>query len=571
LDVARQADALRDFRCMALLQAMRVLRRTPAEAARAEQLGVFDLYLLIEARAAEAQLAQLFPGMISELARFRLDALARRPALAAFGAERRPLERLARAIMRAPSCRRRIAAPASPAQSLERAQLLANRLRARAGVRGVHLALYKDDWCGDLRVTDVAESSAPAPTSSGNEDVQPRSAHLARRPEIREAKEDEDDEGQGAWMIQTAQPHEHAEDPMGMQRPTDRDQETAAEEFADALSELPEARLVSSPTPSPEILLSEDLPAALAKKAPAEAPQAEHVLSYPEWDWRAQAYRTPGVIVHVLAPQLGPMQWVEQTMRTHRAMCDSIRRRFEMLRAQRIRLRRQLDGEDLDLDAYVEARADYRAGRSLSHALYQCTRTTQRDTAITLLIDISGSTDGWIAAHRRVIDVEREALLLVCIALEGLAEPYSVLAFSGEGPGGVTVRQIKDFAEPYASPIAQRIAALEPERYTRAGAAIRHASSLLMRQKARHRLLLLLSDGKPNDMDEYEGRYGVEDMRQAVIEARLQGISPFCLTIDRQAAGYLPQVFGPAQYALLPKPELLPSVLLEWIKRLIAG
>jgi nitric oxide reductase NorD protein len=92
-----------------------------------------------------------------------------------------------------------------------------------------------------------------------------------------------------------------------------------------------------------------------------------------------------------------------------------------------------------------------------------------------------------------------------------------------------------------------------------------------MREAATHRLLLLLSDGKPNDVDQYEGRYGVEDMRQAVTEAKLQGIYPFCLTIDRQAANYLPAVFGSRQYALLHRPELLPNVLLDWIRRLVSA
>src|SRR5690606_25464695 len=150
------------------------------------------------------------------------------------------------------------------------------------------------------------------------------------------------------------------------------------------------------------------------------------------------------------------------------------------------------------------------------------------------LIDISGSTDSWVSANRRIIDVEREALLLVCVALQGLGEPYSVLAFSGEGPQAVTLREIKSFEENYSNETALRIGALEPQHYTRAGTAIRHATAGLMRQPAAHRLLVLLSDGKPNDRDNYEGRYGVEDMRQAVTEARLQGIFPFCLTIDRQ-------------------------------------
>jgi nitric oxide reductase NorD protein len=186
-----------------------------------------------------------------------------------------------------------------------------------------------------------------------------------------------------------------------------------------------------------------------------------------------------------------------------------------------------------------------------------------------LLIDVSGSTDGWISADRRIIDIEREALLLVCEALPELGERYAVEAFSGQGPHGVTLRSVKRFDERYGPSVARRIAALEPEHYTRAGAAIRHASALLMREPVAHRLLLLLSDGKPNDVDEYEGRYGVEDMRQAVVEAKLQGIYPFCLTIDRQAANYLPRVFGANQYALLTQPARLPTVLLDWIKRLI--
>src|SRR5690606_30345087 len=102
-----------------------------------------------------------------------------------------------------------------------------------------------------------------------------------------------------------------------------------------------------------------------------------------------------------------------------------------------------------------------------------------------------------------------------------------------------------------------------------AGAALRHATATLMQKPASHRLLILLSDGKPNDVDHYQGRYGVEDMQRAVGEAKLSGIFPFCLTIDRLAADYLPRVFGPSQYAMLPRPELLPTVLLDWMRRLL--
>lgn len=251
-------------------------------------------------------------------------------------------------------------------------------------------------------------------------------------------------------------------------------------------------------------------------------------------------------------------------------MLDTIRRRFEMLRAERVWLRRRLDGDEIDIDACTQARADARAGLPLNDALYRQLRRQRRNLAIMLLVDISGSTDSYLTDGRRIIDVEREALLLVAIALQHMGEPYSIQAFSGDGPNGVTISSLKHFSEPHSADVALRIAALEPQHYTRSGAALRHATAELMRQPAEHRLLLLLSDGKPNDADIYEGRYGVEDTRRAVEEARVQGVHSFCLTIDRQAAAYLPKVFGHGQYALLSRPAELPTVLLDWMRRLVA-
>lgn len=372
-------------------------------------------------------------------------------------------------------------------------------------------------------------------------------------------------------MVQLDEPHSAAEDPFGLQRPTDREDDTGAEEFGDMLSELSEARLVSTPGRPKEVLLSDDPPDARARQELKAAISEGRGIRYPEWDYRLRSYRDEGATVRLLSTTGGSQAWVNETLAEFRGLLDVIRRRFEMLRARRVRLRRQLDGDELDLDAYIESVADFRAGLPRSEGVYQSQRAQERDMAITLLIDISGSTDSWVSASRRIIDVEREALLLVCNALEGLGQPYSVQAFSGEGPQAVTVRQVKRFDEPFSNAVALRISSLEPQHYTRAGAAIRHATAGLMQQPAGHRLLLLLSDGKPNDRDDYEGRYGVEDMRQAVVEARLQGIFPFCLTIDRQAANYLPRVFGAHQYAQLTRPEQLGRVLLDWMKRLVTA
>src|SRR5690606_25496714 len=157
------------------------------------------------------------------------------------------------------------------------------------------------------------------------------------------------------------------------------------------------------------------------------------------------------------------------------AMLDAVRRRFEMLQARRQRLRRRTDGDEIDLDAYIEHRADVAAGSSGADGLYELRRAADRDLAVLLPLDVSGPTHGWLDVDRRIIDIEREALLIVSVALESLGEPFAIEAFSGEGPEHVTSRAVKHFDEPYGRDVARRIAGLEPERYTRAGAAIRHA------------------------------------------------------------------------------------------------
>ncbi|MFT0546098.1 nitric oxide reductase activation protein NorD [Allopusillimonas ginsengisoli] len=572
--------ALERYRAMALLQAMR-LQRGSAQAIAGTSCPITSaLYLILEAYACDQALVATLPGMARSIAHLREWALNARPEVGRQPPLCRPIEGYVRSVLQQPVSGVVPGLPLceTPEQSLSAAQALARTMLNKAGPKAkpphTH-ALHKDWWTGELLPPDdfgeLTQQQAGADEGDDEKIDASRSARMQRRPKERKAEEGEDDNNDpGMIMVQPGEPLEKAEDPMGMQRPTDRDQQTSAEDYADALSELPEARLITSPGKPKEVLLSEDPPD--KRSTTQTAPQATSLeaLHYPEWDYRINGYHHPGATVRLLTADLGPQAWIDKTLASHKTILDTIRKRFEMLRADRQLLRRQLDGDDIDLDAYIEGAADVRAGLPMPQALYQKQRTQARDMAIMLLIDISGSTDSYLADHRRIIDVEREALLLVAIALDRMGEPYSIQAFSGNGPDHVTVSTIKGFTETYNNTIAQRIAALEPQQYTRAGAALRHATTMLMKQPAKHRLLLLLSDGKPNDVDHYEGRYGVEDMRRAVDEAKMQGVFPFCLTIDRQAAKYLPAVFGARQYALLSRPEALPTVLLDWMRRLVS-
>ncbi|MDZ7827686.1 MAG: hypothetical protein U5R48_18645 [Gammaproteobacteria bacterium] len=258
---------------------------------------------------------EMLPGMAGPLQRLRCHALAGRPPLEAFPPARRPLEAFVAGILEADDqgdpARPWMPSAAWRARSLDErlAALLGDRFET-ADARDLHRMgphpLLRDLWTGVLLTPAdrAAGSAVPAgeEAESDPEATPPPSGQLQRRPDVREALEGEDDdedEPEAAWLIQQDEPHLHAEDPMGLQRPTDRDEETSAEEYADLASELGEARLVATPGRPKEILLSDDPPDARADAAAGAGLQEPAGIAYPEWDWRSATYRTPGATVRV--------------------------------------------------------------------------------------------------------------------------------------------------------------------------------------------------------------------------------------------------------------------------------
>jgi nitric oxide reductase NorD protein len=232
-------------------------------------------------------------------------------------------------------------------------------------------------------------------------------------------------------------------------------------------------------------------------------------------------------------------------------------------------LNRQRGGNELDLRACVDAIIDRRVGRPPDDRLYLDARPARRGFAISLLVDVSGSTDTRVAGQLKIIDLERVALLLASEALDALGDLYSITAFTGKGPSKVMLTTVKSFGERNGEATRRRIAALKSRGFTRLGAAVRHETRQLATQTAGHRLLLIISDGRPNDVDEYQGTYGIEDARQAIMEARASGVFPFCLTVDRDASEYLPHIFGTAGHTVVRRPEQLPSALLSAVTTLV--
>jgi nitric oxide reductase NorD protein len=274
---------------------------------------------------------------------------------------------------------------------------------------------------------------------------------------------------------------------------------------------------------------------------------------YPEWDCGRKHYRKNWCVLREKDVRPSEPGYVKDVLARYGGLVKHLRKTFEAMRDENRMEKRQVQGDEVDIDALVEALADARDGSEMSDRLFTRMHRSERNIAVMFMIDMSGSTKGWIN------DAEREALVLLAEALEVLGDRYAIYGFSGITRKRCEIFRIKRFDEPYTPEVKARIAGITPQEYTRMGVAIRHLSKLLMEVEARTKLLITLSDGKPDDyFDVYRGQYGIEDTRQSLIEARRAGIHPFCITIDREAKAYLPHMYGAANYIEIDDVKKLP-------------
>ncbi|AUZ86104.1 nitric oxide reductase [Methylophaga nitratireducenticrescens] len=285
-----------------------------------------------------------------------------------------------------------------------------------------------------------------------------------------------------------------------------------------------------------------------------------------EWDYKTQRLQK----AHCrLIPMLS-RDAIETTLPARlNKQARRIRRQFEVLRPQRHWVNRQNEGTELDLESYVNFLSDRKHGHvQTDMPVYKDLQNQSRDLSCLLLADLSLSTDAYINNDSRVVDVIRDTLFLFSEALNVTGDRFALHGFSSRNRNHVRFYDIKPFDEQYTDISRGHINAIRPGYYTRMGAAIRHASQLLDKQATSQKLLLILTDGKPNDLDKYEGRYGLEDTRQAIIEAERMGLQPFCVTIDEKAEDYLPYLFGKNAYLFVKNIAALPAKLPQLYLRL---
>lgn len=349
---------------------------------------------------------------------------------------------------------------------------------------------------------------------------------------------------------------------LNLNRMVDDDDEDDAKKAADDQEELGLGQI--SKAPATRLKLHLDL---APEDADREALAGE--FTYPEWDGRRGTYLPNHVrVLASRADEADQAPLADDP--AARARIRSVRRQFEALRPGRVVTSGHRDGDDLDDDLVVRSRADIRSTGQGSDRIWRQSRQVARNLAVSILLDVSRSTESAVTGQA-VIDIEREALTALAWGLDACGDDFAIQAFSSLRRDRVFVSDCKSFDEKMGAAVERRLAALKPQFYTRLGAGIRHASAGLAAQARKRRLLLIITDGKPNDLDHYEGRHGIEDSARAVREARRAGQAVFGITVDRDGKSWFPRIFGQGGYALIPEPGKLTHALPQIYRQLVGA
>jgi len=292
----------------------------------------------------------------------------------------------------------------------------------------------------------------------------------------------------------------------------------------------------------------------------AEANAEGYHLTYDEWEYSKRQYKENFCKVYPKVIRETNVPYYKQTLSKNKSTLNGLRKMLSSVNNKYQQQRRQNQGESFDLDAITDLFVDVNSGHTPSEKIYLSKRKKEKDLSILLLLDISLSSDGY-ANGNKVIEVEKQVSILFGEILDEFNIDFSINAFYSKTRNHSSYLTIKGFDEDW-NKAKFKVGAVEPSGYTRIGTALRHSGALLDKRDTKNKWIILISDGKPNDYDKYEGKYGINDVKQALRELNERQINSYALAIEAQAKYYLPQMFGQNHYQILTTPvELLQSMV----------
>lgn len=289
-------------------------------------------------------------------------------------------------------------------------------------------------------------------------------------------------------------------------------------------------------------------------------------VKYDEWDFQKKRYRPEFCKVYLKKINGRSLNYASITLAENRSTLNGLRQQFAQITQKREQVRNMADGEEIDLDAVVSMFTEIKSGHTPSENIYIAKRKKEPETSILFLMDLSLSTDSYTDGNR-ILDIEKQAVLLFGQVLSEYNVDFAVGGFYSKTRNHCSYISIKDFSDDWLK-ARKNIGAVEPEGYTRIGPALRHAKSLISKRDFQNKWVILLSDGKPNDYDKYEGKYGVADVKQALREMHEYHINTYAIAIESSAKYYLPQMFGQNHYNILSHPNMLLHSLTTFYQRI---
>ncbi|MDH5608774.1 MAG: VWA domain-containing protein [Cyclobacteriaceae bacterium] len=345
----------------------------------------------------------------------------------------------------------------------------------------------------------------------------------------------------------------------------DFDGDDSLKEDSDALNEINSSQLVRVDDPVHSVYQAEWVENVNIAESKAAFPEGFH-FSYPEWSHVQRIYKTGFCKVFPQTINESDRDYYTNTLHYNKKVLSDLRKIFARINNDRDIIRRQVAGDSFDLDAVTDRYADLSAKRTPDDRLFLSTQKRKKELSMLFLLDLSLSSDGY-AHGNRIIDVEKQVSILFGEVLSEYEVDFQIDGFFSKTRNYTKYQHLKTFDEPWEK-ARWKIGAVQPQGYTRIGPALRHATSLLKQRKTRKKWLVLLSDGKPNDYDRYEGKYGIQDVKQALREMGMEGINNFAIAIEEEAKYYLPHMFGDNHYNILSGPVEMIHSLAKLYKRI---
>ncbi|MCP5537113.1 MAG: VWA domain-containing protein [Akkermansiaceae bacterium] len=375
-----------------------------------------------------------------------------------------------------------------------------------------------------------------------------------------------EDDGHGADMpIHTFEKAECLEETSGLSRKTDDEDEL--EEHAEALKEVDMKEVMRSQERPKSIYRSDIILDGLNLEVNDTTPSAG--IPYPEWDYRKRDYKQDWCYLQEKRNRENHPDWIAATEIKHAGLVAQLKRQFASLTSEYLKLKRQPNGNDFDIDAVIDSQVQLRTGHTPSEAIYLNQKKDIHDVAAVLLLDLSFSTDAWVR-DVRVLDAIMETVYCVGEVIDGAIESFAVAGFSSNTRRSCRYELLKDFHEPWRK-AKLHFGALQPQGYTRIGPALRHAHEMLLNQHASHKVAILVTDGRPCDYDRYEGTYGIRDVRKAIETGKLHGLRTHAFAIEKQATETFPMMFSRHHFDVVNSPQQLSQYMSKLFSKLIAS